>query len=300
MTSLRSRAVIAKYRITRRKRVFSDVDKLHESIRHPSAVPRVPRGTFRGCRISCHDVRGFPYFRITPESGPVPYHVLYLHGGAYVHGIEGAHWRFLDRLVRTTGCAVAVPLYPLAPEHTHREVLPVVEECYERTLGELAPDRQVVMGDSAGGGLGLHLAQWLRDQHRPLPRRTVLISPWLDVSAAHPAMAGLDRTDPYLSRPGLREAGLLYADGLSPHDPRVSPLYGGLDGLGPTVVFSGTRDVLLSDARRFRELAAQHAVPLDYEEYPGMFHGWMLQDLPEARQATRRLAALLESVPAAR
>ena len=37
------------------------------------------------------------------------------------------------------------------------------------------------MGDSAGGGFSLALAQAIRDKGLELPKRLVLISPWVDV-----------------------------------------------------------------------------------------------------------------------
>src|SRR3712207_7656426 len=44
-------------------------------------------------------------------------------------------------------------------------------------------------GDSAGGGLALGLAQTLRDQGLPQPRRLLLVSPWLDLTLGNPDLA---------------------------------------------------------------------------------------------------------------
>lgn len=78
-------------------------------------------------------------------------------------------------------------------------------------------------------------------------------------------------------------------------DPRVSPLFGSLDGLAPMAVFIGTRDVLLPDARRLRKDAAAAGVPLDYREYPGMVHNWPMRRLPEGRRALDQIAELIRS-----
>ena len=46
--------------------------------------------------------------------------------------------------------------------------------------------------------------------------------------------------------------------------------------------------------RRLRQIASREDIDIDYVEYQGMFHGWILmQRLPEARQATATLLALL-------
>lgn len=294
MASPQSLAVIAKYRLTRKKRIFTDPDRLRRSAEYnQSEVSQLPSWLADEHEVTGGDVRGHRCFTIRPREAGTSRHVLYLHGGAYVHQIESAHWRFLDRLVRASSTAVTAPLYPLAPAHQYDEALAMVWAAHNEAFAGVHPDDQVIMGDSAGGGLALFLAQRRRALGLPQPRRLVLVSPWLDITATDPSMPELDRHDPFLAIEGLREAGRLYAGGLDPHDPRVSPIYGDLEGLAPISVFTGTRDVLLADSRRLRALAAQRGVELDYEEYPGMFHGWILQDLPESHEATRRGVDLL-------
>lgn len=225
-------------------------------------------------------------------------HVLYFHGGAYVHQIQADHWSFLARLVTRTGCSVTAPLYPLAPNHHYDETIAMVQAAYKEKLGGLRPEDQIVMGDSAGGALALVLAASLRDEGRPQPKEIVLLSPWLDITMSDPAQEAYDKHDPYLAIPGLLEAGRLYAGSLEPTNPLVSPLRGDVHGLGTLTLFAGTRDVLLSDARRFRVKADSAGVPLEYWEYPGMFHAWMIANIPEAKRATARITELITREPA--
>src|SRR5437588_9561869 len=98
-------------------------------------------------------------------------------------------------------------------------------------------------------------------------------APWLDITMTDPTLPACDRRDPYLSVPGLREAGRMYAGSLDPRDPRVSPIYGDLAALGRLAVYIGTRDTLLADSRRLRRLAEDNGIPLRYREEPNMFHG---------------------------
>ncbi|GAB2678816.1 alpha/beta hydrolase [Saccharopolyspora gloriosae] len=296
MVSWQSALTIGKYRLTRRKRTFADPVLLRRSAEsHESEHAQLPPSFRDRFEVTEHDVRGHCCYTLRPPRTRNPQHVLYLHGGAYVHQIEAAHWDFLDRLIARTGAAVSVPLYPLAPTYDHTATLPMVWSSFQRTAARAAPADQVVMGDSAGGALSLFLAQRQAAFGRPQPGRLVLISPWLDIAVSHPDVPALDRQDPYLGIAGLREAGRLYAGDLDPHDPRVSPLYGQLGGLGPMRVLSGTRDVLLSDARRLNALARARGAAVDYEEYEGMFHGWILQRLPEARTALDRTADFLRT-----
>ncbi|HVW44496.1 MAG TPA: alpha/beta hydrolase [Amycolatopsis sp.] len=294
-TSLRAKALIASMRLARRKQTFADVAKLHQSLaprqRPDDAVP--PASARKNLSVEREELLGRPVYTLRPPSGGSSRHVLYFHGGAYVHQIQRDHWSFLSRLVRRTGCTVTAPLYPLAPNHRYDQTISMVVAAYKEKLGGVDPRDQIIMGDSAGGGLTLVLARQLREQGRPQPKELVLLSPWLDITMSDPAQREYDKQDPYLGIPGLLEAGRLYAGALDPSDPLVSPINGNLHGLGALTVFIGTRDVLLSDARRLRTKAGAERVPLEYWEYEGMFHAWMISTIPEAKQASARIADLV-------
>lgn len=299
MVSWQARAVIAKYWLTRRKQVFADPAKLRRSAEsHQAEEAQVPRWVHRDFHVAERDELGHRCYTLHPRQPGNDRHILYLHGGAYVHQVEHAHWRFLARLIKETGSVVSVPIYPLAPSYGYEETLAMVWESYQDLHGALPAENQVIMGDSAGGGLSLFVAQRLKQQGRPQPRRLVLFSPWLDLTTSDPAIAELEEHDPFLSAPGLREAARLYTGHLDERDHRVSPLFGDLTGLAPISVFIGTRDILLPDSRRLHRRLQETGDPIDYEEYPGMFHGWVLQSLPEARTATRRVAELVEGAGA--
>lgn len=296
--SVRARLLIGWFRLTQAKRTFADVGELERSIRRSqepgSGDP--PRAFGRRYDLRCWEVDGFACHTLSPLQGPASSrHVLYLHGGAYVHTIERSHWSFVGRLVDRLGCRVTVAQYPLAPGHHYDETLGMVEATYRRAFGEVEPAHRVLMGDSAGGGLCLVLAQRLKAQQQPQPENLVLISPWLDISVSDDLIPALERRDPYLSAPGLLAAGRMYAGALDLCDPKVSPIYGRLDGLGRISVFIGTRDVLLADSRRFRRLASERGIEIDYVEYEGMFHGWVLQRIPEGREALARVVEILRA-----
>ena len=101
------------------------------------------------------------------------------------------------------------------------------------------------MGDSAGGGFSLALAQEiLKTDSLDLPRRLILISPWVDVTGGDDA---LQKYDTFLSNEVLRHVGADWAGELDPRDPIVSPLYGDMRGLPATDLFTGTWEVFYSD-----------------------------------------------------
>lgn len=221
-------------------------------------------------------------------------HVLYLHGGGYVNVIVPPHWSFLDRLMKTTGCQVTVPLYGLAPEYTYEAAFELLEQVYRKMLEDTAPENIVFMGDSSGGGLALAFAQTLLEGDLPQPGAIVMLSPWLDLTGSNPAIAEVIKRDPMLAEAGAREAARMWAGGADLHTPRLSPIYGPLQGLAPLCVLIGTDDVLMPDCRRLRDLAQAQGQPLRHLEYKAMFHTWMLLPLPESEDALRKIAAFLE------
>ena len=182
---------------------------------------------------------------------------------------------------------VEVPLYGLAPQHTYREAYPFVHAVH-RELAKEAPSGGVVLvGDSAGGGLALGLAQDLVAEGERRPARLVLLSPWLDLTLAHPQIPVYERSDPWLARPGLVEAGRAWAGGDDPTAPRLSPGNGPLAGLPPTAVFIGTREIAFPDAADFAAAAVAAGVDVDLTVADGAVHVYPLVPTPEGAAGTR-------------
>jgi acetyl esterase/lipase len=256
-------------------------------------VAEPSRAMLRRYHVERRDVRGHRVYSIHPQQTATSLHVVYFHGGAYVLDVVELHWKFIDRLIQQLRCTVTVPLYPLAPEHDYVQCLDWVGGIYCELLAHVAPANLVLMGDSCGGGLALALAQRLAGEGQPQPGHVVLFSPWLDVTMSDPLVPALDRIDPFLSAPGLVEAGRLYAGRANPRIPQVSPIYGPVQGLPPITVFAAGHDVLLPDARRLKARCEAAGCRLNYFEYDGMVHTWVLFDVPETRQALRQIQNIL-------
>ena len=78
----------------------------------------------------------------------------------------------------------------------------------------------------------------------------------------------------------------------------LSPINGPLEQLGEISIFVGSRDVLVADARRLRELAMEKGVSINYWEYKDMVHVWMLLNFSESRQAQKEIMKLIVENPA--
>ncbi|WP_454738160.1 alpha/beta hydrolase [Cupriavidus necator] len=290
MPSLQCRLWRLALRLVRRKQRFASAQALHDEIHRRREAGRAFPSKRLCARhaVSLERVAGMEVYTVQPRAAVAAgkaRHILYLHGGGYVFDIVSQHWEFIGKLVDALGCAVTVPIYPLAPEHTHRDVFGAMLPLWQTLQQRYADADLTVMGDSAGGGMALALAQVLRDSAQPLPRRLVLLSPFLDATGENPDIDALEPFDLMLSRPGGIECGRVYAGAEPVTRPQVSPMRGVLRGLPPTTLFIGTHDILLPDCRRFRELAQEQGLPLQYCEHEGMFHVWMLLPMPEADAA---------------
>ncbi|MEU4312978.1 alpha/beta hydrolase [Nocardia sp. NPDC024068] len=290
------RAVSVYLRLTR-KRGMATAEKARAAMAEPAGDHNPPTWLRRRHRVAEGAVDGFPCYsvgpRTRPESGTV---VVYLHGGSFFREISRWHWRFIDRLV-SAGHRVEVPIYPLAPRHTYRAARPYLTAVYRRVLDEFDAERVVLAGDSAGGTLALLLAQALPAAGLPAPARLILLAPCLDMRLANPEIDRVQRADPWLARPGLLEAGRVWAGGDDLGRPELSPINGPLDGLPPTDIYVGTHDILYPDARLFAERAGA-AVRL--VEEPGAFHVYPLVPVPEAGPVIRGILAAIDGIRAGR
>ena len=299
MASPAARALARVLWLSGRRRFFASAELDPERIvAERGDAARPTRAIRRRLDVTWAMREGCEVYTVAPRGRPSEATVLYLHGGAYIHPISVHHWRFIARMVERTGARFVVPFYPLAPGYDGGAAGCFVLGLYRELLERHGPSAMFVMGDSAGGGLALSLALQATAAGLPRGAGLVLLSPWLDVTASDPAQAGIERDDVMLMRPGIRTAGLWYAGALPPTDPRISPLFGRLAGLPPVLMFCGTHDILVTDARRLTERARREGVPLVYEEAPGLMHVYAILPLPEGRAAQVRIARFLEE-PAA-
>ncbi len=215
-------------------------------------------------------------------------HILFLHGGAYVREASPLHWRFMSEFIEKLKCKLTFIDYPLAPKSNYKETREMLQKSYDKLLRMYPNDKFILMGDSAGGGLALAFLQKLKNENGRMPDKTVLFSPWLDISMSNPQIKAVERLDLLLSLEDLIEEGESYADGDDISLPFLSPIYGTLDGLGDVAVFYGTYEVLLPDCLLLKEKAR---ISFDsrfvFFEFPGMQHDFILFPIPEAEKAIK-------------
>ncbi len=209
--------------------------------------------------------------------------IIYLHGGAYAFGVSEKQIKFCDTLAERINAKVYIPLYPLTPQATYHDAYPFLDAVYDEALRENKP--VYFVGDSAGGGLALAFAQQLRDRGAQLPKKMILLSPWVDLSLSDPDVPKYEEKDLQLDAYGLVELGRLWAAELDLKDPLISPLYGDLKNLPPTMLFCGTDDIMAPDnTKLFHQMKdAGNNCSLTFGE--GLGHVFVIEDIPEAERA---------------
>lgn len=263
--------------------------------------PSIPGALHLAADVSERSVEGFAVFTLTPKVAASPpersrseWHIMYLHGGGYCDEILSIHWDIILNLITHTGATVTVPLYPLAPEHTHHVGHRFVEGIYREIIEQTPADRVVLMGDSAGGGLCLAQTMRYRDQGMPLPNRLILFAPWVDVRLNNPDIADIEPHDPVLALPGATMAGRWWAAGDSLADPQISPLFGDLRGLPPIDMYTGTLDILNPDIQLMAAKLNDAGVAVRSVEFRGAIHVYVGATFtPEARDTYRQIAITL-------
>ncbi|MCK1712376.1 MULTISPECIES: alpha/beta hydrolase [unclassified Bradyrhizobium] len=245
-----------------------------------------PTGLGPGVEVTLTKMGGWPVYYTAPSSGyEGRNYVMFLHGGGYINEIVAAHWRLVGRMTRGARTVCVVPIYPLAPRATAKEVVPATAELLRMLLEDAGSAKVTVVGNSAGAGVALAACQWLRDRGRRQPNRLVLISPAADASVSRPEQVTIAARDPIQDIPGIIAAGRLYAGELDVGHPFVSPLNGAFRSLAPMLIFSGTRDLLYPDSVDLAARARAAGVPVELHLLRDRPHNYALMPTPEGRKA---------------
>ena len=250
---------------------------------------KMPRQNEYTCKVEAKQFMGRNIFLITPNNvEKANLTILYFHGGSYMAEATQNHWEFLEKLVNDTGATIIFPDYPLSPKYSYKDVFRMVVPLYKEIIDHIEVENLVIMGDSAGGGLGLALEEKLCEENIEMPNKTILISPWLDVRLTNPEIDEVQKFDKQLNKETLKLAGLAYAreDGMDSH--LVNPIEGDLSKLKNVIIYTGTYDILNPDVHVLQKKAEEKGVEIQVREYEKASHIWIIQNEEDEKELVQK------------
>jgi epsilon-lactone hydrolase len=245
-----------------------------------------------GVVVETVDAGGVPAERIVPPGAEEAACLLYLHGGAYVAGSLVTHRAHVARVADALGCQAVQVDYRLAPEHPFPAAVQDAVAAATWLADSVDPQRTLLAGDSAGGGLSLAAMVAVRDEGGALPAAAALISPWTDLTMAAATYRTRAAVDPMIAHDRLSADAERYLAGADPRTPLASPLFADLSGLPPMLVQVGDAECLLDDSIQLAERARAAGVDCELEVTPEAIHVWhaFAEFAPEGAEAVERLA----------
>lgn len=220
--------------------------------------------------------------------------ILYLHGGGYTAGGLDYCKAFGGVLAVACGLPALCVAYRLAPEHRFPAALDDAVTAYDSLLQKgYAPERIIVAGESAGGGLSFCLGLRLKAEGKPLPAGFIGVSPWADLSFSGKSYQNNVRRDPTLRSEFLAYNVIMYAAGRE-DEAYVSPIFGDFSGFPPCLLFAGSEEILLDDARTLQQRLLEGGAKAELIVEKGLWHVYPLYGLPESRKAIARMVTFIE------
>jgi acetyl esterase len=246
---------------------LSTPEGLQASRTQLSHRPPEPRAVERVARA---DERQVPVRVITPQEGQARAAYLQIHGGGFYMDSAARSDSRNVLLADALRVAVVSVDYRLAPEHPWPAA---PDDCETAALWLLehaetlfGTARLMIGGASAGANLVMTTLLRLRDRGhvRPLVGAALQFGAY-DLSGQSPS--GRLYTDEWFIQ--------AYAGHVADRtNPDISPLYGDLSGLPPTLLVVGTLDVLLEDSLAMAARLSAAGNEVDLRVYPESPHGF--------------------------
>ena len=272
--------------------------------------------------VTCEDVRigELECAMLTPKDELSAGVILYIHGGGYVAGNLDYAKGFGTALAAKCGIRVFCVAYSLAPEKLFPAALEDSLDAYGYLISNgYDPSRIILCGESAGGGLCYSLCQKLHDKSRTMPAGIIAISPWTDLTSSGESYVENEKIDPSMTKERLKYFSDCYAYGaekrgrkLCPKtnpdkeddarvksDPRMSPLFGNVEKMPPSLIFVGGDEIMLDDSVKMHEKLLAAGAVSEIVVAPEMWHGYVLYDLKEREDDFDKIRKFIKhNVPA--
>ena len=255
-------------------------------------VSRLNPGHFRGS-LDYEEIGGVKcgISRYKERTGPK---VLWIHGGAFSFGSARVYKATAIYLARYFTCEVVMPEYRLSPEHKYPMPFEDCLNVYKELTANV--DDVFLIGDSSGGNIAAHLTQNCIANNLPIPKKLVLLSPWLDLrpnsvsnTTNYSEYSPFDNQDTVAFSKD-------YIGKIDPSDPRVSPLNGSFEGFPETHIQASKVEFLFNDTKLCIDALENAGVNYSAHFEEKAVHGWHIVPdfLPEASRSMTKVVEFLK------
>jgi len=196
-------------------------------------------------------IAGVRAFIVTPDTIPPENRdrlLVHVHGGCYLLS-PGEAGTSEAILMAGIGRFKVVSIdYRMPPDAYFPAALDDAMAVWKAVTATTDPRKTAIFGTSAGGALTLEMVLRAKQDGLPLPAAIAPGTPMSDVTKVGDTFNTNAMLDNVLVSPtGFCDAAAkFYANGHDLSDPLLSPVYGDMHGFPPTILTSGTRDLLLA------------------------------------------------------
>ncbi|MDB5373821.1 MAG: aes [Belnapia sp.] len=251
--------------------------------------------------VEAAEMGGVKVFRVTPREIR-PEHrnrlLIHVHGGCYVLNPGEAGLPEAIFMAGFGGFRVVSVDYRMPPEAYFPAALDDAMAVWKAALQTNDPRNMAIFGSSAGGALTLEMVLRAKAEGLPLPAAIAPGTPMSDVTGVGDSFQTNGLVDNVLvAVDGFCDAATrFYANGHDLRDPLLSPIYGDLRGFPPTILTTGTRDLLLSNTVRMHRALRQAGVEAALQVFEGQSHAHYYRDdtAPESREAFTEIAGFFD------
>ncbi len=253
-------------------------------------------------KMEASTIDGVKVHVITPDDVPAKNRnrvLVHVHGGCYVlfPGESGT-----TEAIMMAGFGhfkvIAVD-YRMPPEAYFPAALDDAMTVYKSVVKTTDPKNVGVFGTSAGGALTLEMMLKAKQDGLPMPGAIAPGTPMSDVTKTGDSFTTNEKVDNVLVSPNgfCHAATLIYAHGHDLHDPLLSPVYGDMHGFPPTILTTGTRDLLLSNTVRVHRKLREVGVDAALNVFEAESHAQYQADdrVPETKEAFGEIAQFFDA-----
>ncbi len=247
-------------------------------------------------------IAGVKTFTVTPLSVPEKNSkrlLIHLRGGGYVFNSgEGGVGEAVLMAYHGRIPVISVD-YRMAPDFPFPAALEDSVAVYKELIKTREPSSIGIFGTSAGGALTASTVLKLKELELPLPGALGLGTPWADLTKAGDTYY----TNEFIDDVVVQYSGMMgacakvYAGAYDSKHPLISPVYANYSGgFPPSILTTGTRDLLLSDTIRMHRKLRQADVDAQLQVFEGMSHAEyiLVFDAPESKEAFEEIARFFD------